>query len=448
MPILKRTSKQASESSQTGLLAYNEKLTKANRRLRAKIAEMERKQAEEALRGSEEELLRSNAQLAETDRRKDEFLAMLAHELRNPLAPIRISVELLRNHVVSGNEKASRWTETIRRQVDHLTRILDDLLDTSRISRGLIALKKKPVILNNAIAQAVETVQSEIDSKHQNLNIRLSNEQMVLDADQVRLVQIFTNLLNNASKYTPAEGRVWLRTRQENGMAVIEVEDTGIGIPPEILPHIFEVFFQANKNLDRIQGGLGLGLTLVRQLTLMHGGQIEAKSAGVNQGSLFSLHLPLAAVKHQASAVAAATSPSERPRLKVLLVEDNHDSAESMVDLLQLWGYESRLAFDGSSAITIALEFRPNVILMDIGLPGMDGYEAAQRLHSEPSLASTVLLALTGYNVDSKRMAKSGFKQHFTKPVAPDKLEACLLELAQRRKPGKRAKKRVGSHGK
>lgn len=373
----------------------------------------ERKRIEESLR--------------ESDRRKDEFLAMLAHELRNPLSPVRISVELIRKQ--STDPRLSRWTETIRQQITHLSRILDDLLDISRISRGLITLKKEPVSLVEAVNQAIDNYRAFLDVNQQELQITASGEPMVLNADPVRLVQILSNLLNNASKYSPQGGLIRVLTRREDHSAVIEVADNGVGIPSEILPKIFNLFYQADSSPARTQGGLGLGLTLVKQLTKLHGGTIEAHSEGPGRGSRFTLRLPL----RQIISPAGETFHKEKPKrmttsaeLKVLVVEDNTDSAESLCELLQTWGHQVWKAHDGPSGIREAVNVLPDVVLLDIGLPGMDGYEVARRLQQELPPAKTKLVALTGYNPDRLRTAEAGFVAYLTKPVDLDELEELL----------------------
>jgi two-component system CheB/CheR fusion protein len=371
-------------------------------------------------------------ELSEENRHKDEFLAMLAHELRNPLWPIQTMLELVRQEPEARNERISKRLESIRRQVVHLAHIVDDLLDVSRISRGLITLKKERVNLAQVIDQAGEVQQPRMDLKRQALIMDVTPEPLWLDADPVRLVQILSNLLENAYKYTPENGRIVLRAQRQGREAVVTVQDTGVGIPLENLTHIFDMFFQSEKGLDRTKGGLGLGLALSRDLAVMHAGTLEAASAGLNQGSLFILRLPLSfepAANPETEARQEPRTSEKRPPLKVLLVEDNQDAAESMAEVLALWGHEARLALDGPAALQQADAFRPEVVLLDIGLPGMDGYEVATHIRATPELSRIKLVALTGYNPDRSRMDQAGFNNYFTKPVDLDKLEAFLAGL-------------------
>jgi len=374
-------------------------------------------------------LLREEEALREADRRKDQFLAMLAHELRNPLSPICTAVELIRRQAAPRDPQVAQWTETIRRQVAHLIRIVDDLLDTSRISRGLTVLKKEPMTLSSAISQAAEANLPLIEGQRQVLHVKLSDEPLLLIADPMRLVQILSNLINNAAKYTPQGGCIHVSARRENQQAVVEVQDNGAGIPPEILPHIFELFYQADTSLDRAKGGLGLGLTLVRQLTDLHGGTIEAYSAGLGRGSRFTLRLPLPEQSPAQPVLQAEASVRKTvPRLKVLVVEDNTDSAESLGEVLELWGHEVWLAHNGPDGIAEALTVLPDVVLLDIGLPGMDGYKVAECIRAEPTLARTTLVALTGYNPDRGRNTPACFTYYLTKPVDLEELEKILCQ--------------------
>lgn len=374
---------------------------------------------------------RDEEALREADQRKEQFLAMLAHELRNPLSPIGTSLELIRNHPDTQAPQVRRWVETIGRQVGHLTRIVDDLLDTSRISRGLINLQKETVLVSDAVAQAVEINRSQIEAKRQDLEVDAGDETLVLDADPVRLVQILSNLLNNASKYSPEGSRIDVAARREETQAVIAVRDNGMGISESNLARIFDMFYQADTSLARTKGGLGLGLMLVQQLTRLHGGTVTVESAGLNRGSVFTLHLPLSGRAAAANVKAAETETLQaQPGMKVLVVEDNPDSAESLGEVLQSWGYQVWLAQDGAGGIEEALKIRPEVVLLDIGLPGMDGYETARRLRREETLSQTALFALTGYNPDPDRSAETGFRTYFTKPVDLDTLERELRAVA------------------
>lgn len=373
----------------------------------------------------------------EADQRKDQFLAMLAHELRNPLSPIVTAVDLIRRHPAAQIPEMRRWVGTINRQVHHLTRIVDDLLDTSRISRGLIVLKKERITLSDAVTQAVEINRALFTAHQQELKINLPAEMLFLHADPVRLVQILSNLLNNASKFSPAGGRISLTGRAEGAQAVIEVNDNGQGISADILPRIFDLFYQADTSLDRAKGGLGLGLMLVKQLVQLHGGVVEARSQGPNQGSTFILRLPLAETPEPARGEPFASYKTETglPGLKVLLVEDNPDSAESLRELLAYWGHQAWVAHDGPGGIKQALQTPPDVVLLDIGLPGMDGYQTAERMRREAALSETALFALTGYAFDRPRIEAAGFQAYFTKPVDLNALEDRLAAVAKVKPP-------------
>jgi PAS domain S-box-containing protein len=369
----------------------------------------ERKRAEEALR--------------EADRRKDEFLAMLAHELRNPLAPIRNAAEVLR--FFGSSEPRIEWCrEVIDRQVGHLTRLVDDLLDVSRITRGKVTLQKERIELATAVARAVETVRPLIESRGHRLVLSLSERPVLVEADLVRLAQVMGNLLNNAAKYSPDGSEIRLAAGLEGGEAVIRVRDEGIGIPPEMLAQVFELFVQADRSLDRSEGGLGIGLTLVRSLVEMHGGSVEARSDGPGRGSELIVRLPALAVEEAGEHPSAVPAVSAGAGRRILVVDDNEDSAVSLALLLELSGHEVRTAGDGSAALSEARSFRPEVVLLDIGLPHMDGYEVARRLRGEEDLRGLLLFAMTGYGQeeDVRRSRQAGFDQHLVKPVDLPKL--------------------------
>jgi PAS domain S-box-containing protein len=372
---------------------------------------------------------RQDQTLRENDRRKDEFLAMLSHELRNPLAPIRNATHVLK--LVGLEDENQRWAcEVIERQTQHLTRLVDDLLDVSRITRGKVTLHIEPLDLTTIINRAVETSRPLIDARRHQLNVSLPPMPVHLHGDLTRLVQIIANLLNNAAKYTDEGGRIDVEARVENGEAVIRVRDNGIGLPPELLPHVFDLFRQADRSLDRSQGGLGIGLTLVRQLVDLHGGRVEAKSNGHFQGSEFIVHIP--AVSHPV-AIDETTSVEENAplrlnELRVLVVEDHADSAESMALMLKLDGHEVQIADDGPKAMEIARFFLPQVVLCDIGLPGMNGYEMAAQLRAQPQFVGMRLIALTGYGQeeDRRRAKDAGFDHFLVKPINPEDLQALL----------------------
>jgi PAS domain S-box-containing protein len=374
-----------------------------------------RKEAEEKLR--------------EANQRKDEFLAMLAHELRNPLAPIRNAAQVLK--LVGPQDANQQWArEVIERQTKHLTHLVDDLLDVSRITRGKVTLVREPLDLATIIHRAIETSRPLIESSRHQLTVVLPPETVRLDGDVTRLVQVVGNLLNNAAKFTEEGGQIRIEAAREGAEAVIRVRDNGLGLPADLLPHVFDLFTQADRSLDRSQGGLGIGLTLVRRLVEMHGGRVEAQSDGPGRGSEFIVRLP-AAVADNSTGSDAAVGESARsaPRaLKILLVEDNVDSAEMMSFLLELNGHEVRTAHDGAEALEAARVFEPQVVLCDIGLPGMNGYEVAARLREQPALKQTSLIALTGYGQEDARLRSkaAGFDYHLVKPVEPDALNALL----------------------
>ncbi|HYE35113.1 PAS domain S-box protein [Methylocaldum sp.] len=370
--------------------------------------------------------------LREADRLKDEFVAMLAHELRNPLAPIRNAVQVLRQQGLTDSEL--KWTrDVIGRQVAQMSHLLDDLLDISRITRGTIVLKKATVELATVVERAVETSLPLIKSRRHKLTVGLPQEPVQVEGDVTRLVQVVANLLNNAAKYTDAGGCIDLTVEIVPNEVLVRVRDNGMGIPGELLPHIFELFTQGSRSLDRSQGGLGLGLALVRRLIEMHGGRVEAQSAGSGRGAEFIVHLPriAAAPSHEASGSAGNGSASKPAGVRVLVVDDNVDSAESMALLLSLDGHDVRTAFDGPGALTVAAEFQPEAVLLDIGLPGMDGYEVARQMRGLPGLQKALMIAVTGYGQadDRARSKAAGFDHHLVKPVDPEILSALLATL-------------------
>jgi|GEM_PF-905382 len=370
--------------------------------------------------------------LREADRLKDEFVAMLAHELRNPLAPIRNAVQVLRQLGLTDPEL--KWTrDVIGRQVAQMSRLLDDLLDISRITRGTIVLKKGLVEISTVIERAVETSLPLIKSRRHKLTVDLPQEPVQVEGDLTRLVQVIANLLNNAAKYTDAGGRIDLIVETSPHEALVRVRDNGMGIPGDLLPNIFDLFTQGSRSLDRSQGGLGLGLALVRRLVEMHGGRVEAHSAGSGSGAEFIVHLPriVATPAQEGSGSAGGGSASKSAGVRVLVVDDNVDSAESMALLLSLDGHDVRTAFDGPSALAVAAEFQPEAVLLDIGLPGMDGYEVAKQMRGLPGLQKALMIAVTGYGQadDRARSKAAGFDHHLVKPVDPEILSALLAAL-------------------
>jgi PAS domain S-box-containing protein len=421
---------------------------------------------------------RAENALREADRRKDQFLAMLAHELRNPLAPIITATEVLRLHAVD-DPVLDRQRETIERNAQHLSRLVDDLLEVSRITQDKIELRKQRLELAELVEQAVGSVQPLMDARLHELTVSVPLEPVYLNADPTRLIQVLVNLLRNAAKYTPGGGQVSLIVTREREEAVLHVRDTGVGIEPDLLPHIFGVFVQGDHSLAHTEGGLGIGLTLVKRLVEMHGGTVSARSDGPGQGSEFTVRLPVEPRTadrrlRRAPGPAAATNPGQR----VLLVEDNVDAAETLAELLDLWGYQVRVVHDGLMALEVASTYRPEIILLDIGLPEIDGYEVARRLRSlesegvqafrrsgvgeevpdgrrqeaegsrqeathpapqhlntstpqHPAPLPARLVALTGYGQAEHRQEAidAGFDQHLTKPVDPLQLRQLLAAL-------------------
>jgi PAS domain S-box-containing protein len=369
------------------------------------------------------------AELKEADRRKDEFLAMLAHELRNPLAPIRTALHLMQMPGADGAavEHARQITE---RQVRHMARLVDDLLDVSRIMRGRIELRKEPVELANVIAGAAETTQPVLDAQGQTLMVSVPSEPLWVEADPARLIQVIANLLNNAAKFSQRAGRVWLDAERQGDEAVLRVKDEGAGIAPDLLPHLFDLFVQGDKSLERSRGGLGIGLTVVHKLVEMHGGKVTAHSEGPGRGSELVIRLPL---RQEAPRPAQATSqspgpPGKRASRRVLVVDDNVDAAQSTAMLVRLWGHDVRVVHTGPEALQAAEEYQPDIVVLDIGLPGINGYEVARRLRQQPRYRQTVLAAVTGYGQegDRSRSEEAGFDHHLTKPVDPATLQAIL----------------------
>jgi two-component system CheB/CheR fusion protein len=369
--------------------------------------------------------------LQEVDQRKDEFLATLAHELRNPLAPIRNSLQFLR---LAGSDQAAsdHAADIIDRQVNHLVRLVDDLLEVSRITRGKIKLRKEAVDLATIISGAIETSRPLIEAAGHRLDVSLPSQPVMLEADAVRVSQVISNLLNNAAKYTVAGGQIWLAAEADTHEVVISVRDTGIGIPAEMLPHVFEMFTQVDRSLSRSQGGLGIGLTLSRSLVELHGGSILARSSGAGCGSEFIVRLPRSLAEQSTKEVEAREQVHDNgeksPGRRILIVDDNIDSAESLGLWLQLEGHDVKLVHEGLAAIEVARVFHPEVILLDIGLPDIDGYEVAQRLRQELCLDGVRLIALTGYGQDEDRQRcyDAGFDEHLIKPVEPSTLESLL----------------------
>ncbi len=383
----------------------------------------ERRRVEEALR--------------DADLRKDEFLATLAHELRNPLAPIRNGLALLRRDPAGAS--TPKTLAMMDRQLEHMVRLLDDLLDISRVSRGTVELRRQRVQLRTVVEHAVETSRPVIDAARHALTVSLPDGPVWLDADLTRLAQVVSNVLINAAKYTPQGGVIALVARREGGEAVVAVTDTSVGIAADMLGRVFEMFAQVTKSIDRAQGGLGIGLALVKRLVEMHGGTIGADSPGLGRGSTFTVRLPLA--------VEAGGTPPSRPgavvltppvdRRRVLVVDDNRDGAESLAMLLEIAGHESRTAYSGPEALAAARIFFPEVAFLDIGLPGMDGHEVARQFRADPALGGILLVALTGLGSadDRSRSSEAGFDHHLTKPADAATIQGLLAQYSRRGSP-------------
>ena len=381
--------------------------------------------------------------LKDVNQRKDEFLAMLGHELRNPLAPIRSAVEILRVHAVGHAE--IQWAQAvIDRQTRHLARLVDDLLDVSRIVRGQIVLHRKEIELAEIVRHGVETSRPLIGSRNHRLHVQLAESPLWLKGDLTRLAQVLANLLNNAAKYTDEGGEIWLEADREGELAVLRVRDTGAGIAASLLPRVFELFAQAERTLDRSQGGLGIGLTLVKLLVEMHGGSVEARSAGLGQGAEFIVRLPVsdagavagvpeAPVKERDAVTASRAATEDRPAgpMRILVVDDNIDAADSTAMLLSLDGYETHSVHSARAALEAVTAIKPDVVLLDIGLPEMDGYDVARQLRALSDGASATLIALTGYGQpsDRERATEAGFDQFLVKPVEPAVLNGLLQAL-------------------
>jgi PAS domain S-box-containing protein len=371
--------------------------------------------------------------LKEADRQKDEFLATLAHELRNPLAPVRTGLDVLRQ---SGShaEAASEVLAMMQRQIDQLVRLVDDLLDVSRITRGKIQLRREPLDLAEVVARAVETSHPLVAAGKHALTTTLPPEPVRVEGDPVRLAQVFSNLLNNAAKFTPEGGRIDLTVETQGAQAVIRVSDEGLGIPAEMLPRVFDLFTQADHDPGPVRDGLGIGLTRVKRLVVMHGGSVEARSDGPGRGSEFTVRLPLLASAVARDAPAPAPPALADAPCRVLVVDDNRDAARALALLLRLSGHEVHTAPDGPSGLDAVASFAPDVVLLDIGMPGMDGYEVARLVRQSPSLRDVCLVALTGWGQedDIRHAREAGFDHHLLKPVDMNRLTDTLRQVPRR----------------
>ncbi|HSV82438.1 MAG TPA: response regulator [Ramlibacter sp.] len=420
-------------------------LEAANRLLLAEVAE--RRRAEERLeelnasldrRVHERtaELRASEARLLEAGRRKDEFLATLAHELRNPLAPVRNAIHFLKLRGPATTDV--QWaSEVIDRQVQSMGRLIDDLMDVSRIDRGRLELRRAPVPLEQVLADAVETIQAQIDGAGHKLTLLQPPARLLVDADRTRLAQAFMNLLSNAAKYTDPGGQIEVRVVAEGGMAAVSVRDNGIGIAAHRLENVFEMFSQEEAALSRSRGGLGIGLSLTRRLVQLHGGSIVASSEGPGKGSQFLVRLPL----HEVRPVAAEPPPAPAPAqpdlsgpgaLRILVADDNRDAAESLALLLEVMGHEVRQAHDGRAAVEAAADFEPQLVLLDIGMPHLNGYDACRQIRAQANGAARTVVALTGWGQpqDMRHSREAGFDHHLVKPVDMEALTGLIQAKA------------------
>ena len=383
---------------------------------------------------AERELRRRMNELADAHARKDEFLDVLGHELRNPLAPLANALPLLRARRTDVPEDVRRVHGMIERQTRSMVRIVGDLLDVSRINHGKIELRMEPLALDALVAQSVEDLRPLAQQQGHTLRVRLPIDPLWVNGDATRLSQVIANLVHNAIKYTPRDGTIEIVVRGDLGRALVQVIDTGVGIPREMLPRIFEPFAQVEASLQQSHGGLGIGLTLVERLARMHGGSVTAESPGEGLGSTFTLSLPRIEAPADSRLVAraptngAAVRDGSAPSRRILVVDDNRDSAQSMADLLRLWGHEVHLAYDGNEALVCVEKVRPQVVLLDIGLPGLDGYQVADRLRKETDARGLTLVAMTGYGQreDEERAEAAGFDHHLTKPVDLENLKSLL----------------------
>ncbi len=369
--------------------------------------------------------------LREADRRKSEFLAMLSHELRNPLAPLRNGLQIMRlaNGDRSVMEQARKMME---RQLEHMVRLIDDLLDLSRITNGKIELRKERIELQAAVNDAVEASRPLIEASGHELAVTLPPRPICVDGDRTRLAQVFTNLLNNSAKYTPRGGHIALTVEPQGSDVVVTVQDDGIGIPADVLPHVFEMFTQVDRSLDREQGGLGIGLSLVRGLVEMHGGRVEAHSDGCGKGCQFIVRLPVALSSADGTRDdCEEDGPGRATSYRILVVDDNRDSAVSLALMLQIMGHTTRAAHDGLEGLEAARTFHPDVVLLDIGLPRLNGYDVSRRIREQPWGRNMVLIALTGWGQeeDKRRSREAGFNFHMVKPLDPAALEKLLAGL-------------------
>jgi signal transduction histidine kinase len=376
-----------------------------------------------------DELRQYTNALKEADQRKDEFIATLAHELRNPLAPIRNGLQILR--MSPADDVAENVRAMMDRQLNHLVRLIDDLLDISRVSQGKIELCKENIKLQDAIHAAIEACQPLIEERQHRLTIDLPPSSVFIYGDLTRIAQMVSNILNNAAKYTPQNGDIHLSVEVKDEIASISVKDNGLGIPQEMLQRIFDIFTQVDHNLEYSQGGLGIGLSLVKRLAELHNGSIEASSEGKNKGSIFTIHLPVVAVDEVATPEVQSFIETPNASLQVLVVDDNIASAKTTGWMLEMIGCETRLAHDGSTALETARSMHPEVIVLDIGLPGMNGYDVCRELRKDPNFKETVMIAQTGWGQqrDRDEASAAGFDHHLIKPIDFEKFSALLADI-------------------
>ena len=389
------------------------------------------------IRGHLADREQSEASLRLADQRKDEFLATLGHELRNPLAPLLTALHVLKLETFP-NEQPRQACATMERQLHHLIRLVDDLLEVSRFTRGLIDVQKEPLDLRGVLRTAVETSRPLIEGARHTLSVELPPEPVPIAGDAVRLTQVVANLLNNAAKYTERGGRIWLNARTDRGWAIVTVRDTGIGIPRSHLSAVFDMFTQVERSHHGAQGGLGIGLTLVRSLVSMHGGAVEARSEGPGKGSEFVVRLPM--LPHLAKRATEADPPSRFPPVRILVVDDNRDAARTLGTLLGSLGATTATAFSGKEALDAIGPFKPDVVLLDLGMPDLDGYDVARLIRAKPEWADLRLIALTGWgqDADRERTRDAGFDHHVVKPIEIEHLRQLLSEgppASRRRQP-------------
>jgi PAS domain S-box-containing protein len=373
----------------------------------------------------QDELQQRVHDLAETDRQKNEFLAMLSHELRNPLAPMRNALMLLKREQLSADARAEIHG-VMERQLQQMVRLVDDLLDVSRIIRGKIDLRWEELELSTIVQRAIETAQPVIEANGQSLSVALPEQPLLIRGDAVRLAQAISNLLTNAAKYSRSATPIELAARVEHDHAIITVKDRGVGIPVHLVPRLFDLFVQGEHTIARTQGGLGIGLTLVKRIVELHHGWVHAYSAGPGQGSEFTLQLPALASPSRNANASAAPEPNSGPSRRVLVVDDNVDAAETIAMILRLSGHQVLCAYDGRAALARVNEYKPDIILLDIGLPEVDGYEVARRIRSTASLRDVRIVAISGYGQDEdrRRSHDAGIDHHLTKPVDLDALRS------------------------